>query len=978
MIENIKTITETEIEENGVCSAPDVLTGTPEENKKVFDKLCRNVIIPKLNAFIEEAIILEKAVSEDAKLSLGAKSLAESLSEAVGDISTIEVSGNNVSEKINTLRGSLIQLIIDLTQKVGELGRLDFFATTVVNALNYLYDMITPGAISYAEKLPEPSEKNLMKILRVFDVEEKKHKLYVCKAEFPKSTGLSTNSVCGRIYFDPFLLKERVSAFRAKYIDSFSSPSELKQYVDVLSLVSQTDKNETASIRIKFSTVLDGYVLGFYKNGEFTSIWASDDFKMDGIYYDPGFLGETYTDLCEGYVIQNIMPDLSWLLNAESFQSVFFWEELGAGANQGAFDVSISKAGRYSTLSFSIGDKVKSVVIEDGINGYSPQKGVDYFTEEDVEKISSSIEENLREELASSIGLKPEFANDISECTDTSKLYVLPDNFIYAYLKKHILYTPNFFDLSKGSQINRRINSSYEEVDYNGIVLTDFIDVVPQAPYVMNVKGVTLMNVYSMAVYVSAYDSDKNILGKNTIKEDAVEEVNGRYAIDLYSMIFSQYPHASYIRICLGIKSSAVTLDDVAELVINLEPKNYSEYSYTWENTNHAFVPTEYDDAIASLSASVDENKEEIFALKNKTEENSSSYYHSYWEDAISVAVEKIKSKKRSAGINGVSFAFFSDNHQRLGDSCALVGDIVKKCNIPFAFFCGDSVSNGYIDSKELMIEQEEKFAKLTKAIPENRFCRALGNHDGYYLTSELEKYCLPWEERYGIFLSPISMTQNKVFGGNGTYYYVDDIASKTRFIVLNSVWFNYKTNDDGTINNKDASGFGNEQILWLTNVLLNLPQDYDVVFVSHSPISNSDHSSIRDAHIVQGIVNAFIDGGEYQGEYSSAVDPENNCSVSVSFNKKGNVIGWFAGHVHRDLILSADAKTSNPFNFKCVTITSDANMSYDPNEPERDMNGTTGHAIDFVTVNKKTGEVFLTRLGVGNNRTYYYKQGDN
>ena len=49
----IELITQTEINENGVCSAPDSLTGTAEENKSVFDKLSRNVIIPRLNALIE-------------------------------------------------------------------------------------------------------------------------------------------------------------------------------------------------------------------------------------------------------------------------------------------------------------------------------------------------------------------------------------------------------------------------------------------------------------------------------------------------------------------------------------------------------------------------------------------------------------------------------------------------------------------------------------------------------------------------------------------------------------------------------------------------------------------------------------------------------------------------------------------------------------------------------------------------------------
>jgi hypothetical protein len=352
---------------------------------------------------------------------------------------------------------------------------------------------------------------------------------------------------------------------------------------------------------------------------------------------------------------------------------------------------------------------------------------------------------------------------------------------------------------------------------------------------------------------------------------------------------------------------------------------------------------------------------------------NGSHAIPSYWEGAVSEVASKIQEKQREFGINGVTFAFFSDNHTRLGYAGSLIWEVMQRCNIPFAFFGGDSIDSGTIESKALMEQQETNFAKMMSCIPKERFHRALGNHDGYYLTSDGQKYNCTWEEKYYKFLSPLAVSSNRIFGKNGTYYYVDEPTSKTRFIILNSIWFDHQTNEDGTINNPDKAGFGNEQLNWLFEVLSSLPDGYEVVLMSHSPVSNTDHSNLRDAFLAQGIVNAFIEGGTFEGEYTQSVNPANNSSVSVSFSKKGNVIGWFSGHIHKDRIITSDAKNGNKLSFKTVTITSDANISYDEEEAERDMNGDTSHAIDFVTVNKKTGDVFLFRLGVGNDRTYNY-----
>ena len=62
-----------------------------------------------------------------------------------------------------------------------------------------------------------------------------------------------------------------------------------------------------------------------------------------------------------------------------------------------------------------------------------------------------------------------------------------------------------------------------------------------------------------------------------------------------------------------------------------------------------------------------------------------------------------------------------------------LIAYIMKECNIPYAFFGGDSISSGVIADEATMIEQDRLFDASMAYIPNGRFCRAVGNHDGYW-----------------------------------------------------------------------------------------------------------------------------------------------------------------------------------------------------------------------------------------------------
>ena len=84
-----RKITEASIAQHGVSSAPDKLTGTAAENKKIFDNLVRAVVAEQLNGLIEELCSTEEGSS-------GAEQIGFAAIEGIG--------GENVREAMCNLK----------------------------------------------------------------------------------------------------------------------------------------------------------------------------------------------------------------------------------------------------------------------------------------------------------------------------------------------------------------------------------------------------------------------------------------------------------------------------------------------------------------------------------------------------------------------------------------------------------------------------------------------------------------------------------------------------------------------------------------------------------------------------------------------------------------------------------------------------------------------------------------------------------
>lgn len=487
-------------------------------------------------------------------------------------------------------------------------------------------------------------------------------------------------------------------------------------------------------------------------------------------------------------------------------------------------------------------------------------------------------------------------------------------------------------------------------------------------------KGATSITVDDIADVEILFEKDRKIVTENAWAETDFS-VGRKYEASVSGADVTWTDVGTYVEPTeASWDATAVTYDIIDSLRAAGEHRDSAVYSgdgyvYTymtgaaWMQTSKYSAPTlSIDGELSLTSKNAIQNKVvavAIDALDAKTKSNTSEInainekianievgsdtvtIPSFWQSAVDACIAKIKALQ--VGRNCVTFPFFSDNHQRNGYAGILISHIMKECNIPYCFFGGDSISNGIIADEATMIAQDKAFDTAMSYIPNGRFCRAVGNHDGFW-NDGTNKYYYNRDQIYDLFLREESIAQNKHFGGEGTYYYIDDIASKVRWIVMDT---NNAPVDDA-------------QITWVQNTALSFGESgWEVVFISHQPISNHYHAGITNA---AAVVSAI---------------------VSTANTKNVPIVGWFSGHVHRDIISTKRLTGGNGSNagteagdlgFTQVIITSDhTGIAYDDATKHTVANDDKSHAIDFVTINKATKTVNITRLGIGNDRSYTY-----
>lgn len=232
--------------------------------------------------------------------------------------------------------------------------------------------------------------------------------------------------------------------------------------------------------------------------------------------------------------------------------------------------------------------------------------------------------------------ITPLFANNIEECTDTSKVYVLPDGYIYAYMEKlveggTVANFTNQIPVSTDTDGSVYNNDGYAENMYlsngvpasrSGIDCSGFIPIgcgsssSASGEQVVRMSGVTAGN--DAQFRIAFYDANKNYLNTmlygNTLDTNTWNvpipyetDASGNYAYIDFTAITAHWRDATstgtvaYIRICCP------NIDGNSVLTVN------EEITYTavedviineWTNTGHAFIPADYEDRIIALEQS--------------------------------------------------------------------------------------------------------------------------------------------------------------------------------------------------------------------------------------------------------------------------------------------------------------------------------------------------------------------------------------
>ena len=298
-------------------------------------------------------------------------------------------------------------------------------------------------------------------------------------------------------------------------------------------------------------------------------------------------------------------------------------------------------------LNFEMSDgtvKQVSFAVPQGNDGYTPIKGVDYYTDADKDEFFGYI----ATELAKRGQLKPEFAQTIEDCTDTSKLYVLPDGMIYAYMYTEVAvggYTNMVDTTSDDFKSGYRYNASgvitTSSIEKNNCFVSNMF--VIKSGDILRIKGVraSTSTTATAPVFVAArLTSDGSIYGTGSAQaiyirqplgatvtagqqayNTAVEDSNGVITWT-YALADTGANRADDSATIVNTRIAGVATNGFENVIVTVneeirEPEIVKQYQ--WASTGHAFVPADYEVRIVDLEAEDTAIREEIATAKAET-----------------------------------------------------------------------------------------------------------------------------------------------------------------------------------------------------------------------------------------------------------------------------------------------------------------------------------------------------------------------
>ena len=595
-------------------------------------------------------------------------------------------------------------------------------------------------------------------------------------------------------------------------------------------------------------------------------------------------------------------------------------------------------------------EEVKELMLADGLLGNNPpDQTIGDVTLKWDEATKTVIEVDSK---TSEYDNLPIFVGSTAECTNTSKKYVLPDGYLYEYEPVYETSYTNQIPISTDSTTtgfanDTRINSSGNVVSNVGTFTTGFIPIEPGDIIRVNGQYLKLNSttVNTASLQIALYNSSKS-----RITSTAMSTFNG------YNFINVEQDSDGYFK--------KFQLREASTQIANWSDIVYVRFTMIGEGK----------DAVLTVNEEITEPVQTGSAWK-KTKQ----YVPEDWVNEITTTANAVNNLK-SGSTDTVQFILTSDIHypdgagmvQNIGKVSA---EVMKRCSIPYFVNLGDSTtqSSNYSIS-DLSAQIDDVVNKVLSPINSKMILATVGNHDGATGQKVVDgttlhyRYQLNNAARAQTYFGWQKSNTAKVFSEDGTYYYLDNADTKTRYIVLNSFWSEWAGDEDGFTTDIEHSFFhnpifGQTQLSWFANVALNMPQDYAAVIITH------DASSAEDVEIFKGILTAYKNKSTYNGTYTGNQTWQSS-SVAVNYtNAVGDVIAIFHGHNHKDIINT----TTYAVPYIGITTAGAYEDVRDTNAPTRTAGTATETAIDVVTIDKTNKTIYLTRLGAGTDRSVSY-----
>lgn len=350
--------------------------------------------------------------------------------------------------------------------------------------------------------------------------------------------------------------------------------------------------------------------------------------------------------------------------------------------------------------------------------------------------------------------------------------------------------------------------------------------------------------------------------------------------------------------------------------------------------------------------------KNEIVSLIKQNVSSDDAFLPDYYTDYIAGKYDEINSLMESI-TDGDAFIFITDTHwgDNVKISPNLIDHIRKNTNVQKVIFGGDVVRA--FGTKDKIKEDVYGFNSEVKDYVESRnYFPTIGNHDFTikYLRSADDKtgytYGVPFA--YNSSVKPLESYMSLI--NQKMYYYFDNPVQKVRYIMVNT---------EEEVNSGDnywgvGAHITQQQLDWLTNDALNVPSDdWHVVTIGHVPIHPyaPSHDGALD------ILRYALEG--YENKRSASFTAPYGTVLNKDFtNYKGHMVGYFAGHNHKDTEFVGE---------NMINISTGCDATYNDDVWTRTVGTVTEQLFDVVVVDKTNRKINMIRIGAGDNRTFNY-----